>query len=127
MALKAKNSKQNLADMMLENEKLKEKYEDLSESQVKKLDKLPEQELSKDAVDIKETMEEEEYRIPKRKVGRPYEGYSENITRKSIYINNELYDYVMRNYVGYGRKYQSFNKFINSAVKKYLSELDNKD
>ena len=58
MALKAKNSKQNLADMMLENDKLKEKYEDLSESQVKKLDKLPEQELSKDAVDIKETVEE---------------------------------------------------------------------
>ena len=68
--------------------------------------------------------EVEDYNPPRKKRGRPYQGYSENTHVQSIYVRNDLYEYIMINYVGHGRKHQSFNKFVNAAINNYLRQLD---
>lgn len=68
--------------------------------------------------------EVEDYNPPRKKRGRPYQGYSENTHVQSIYVRNDLYEYIMINYVGHGRKHSSFNKFVNAAINNYLRQLD---
>ena len=74
--------------------------------------------------DRKPWEEAEEYNPPRRKRGRPYQGYAENTHVQSIYVRNDLYEYIMINYVGHGRKHSSFNKFVNAAINNYLRQLD---
>ena len=64
--------------------------------------------------------EVDDYNPPRKKRGRPYQGYSENTHVQSIYVRNDLYEYIMINYVGHGRKHTSFNKFVNAAINNYL-------
>lgn len=66
----------------------------------------------------------DDYNPPRKKRGRPYQGYSENTHVQSIYVRNDLYEYIMINYVGHGRKHSSFNKFVNSAINNYLRQLE---
>ena len=68
--------------------------------------------------------EVEDYNPPRKKRGRPYQGYAENTHVQSIYVRNDLYEYIMINYVGHGRKHSSFNKFVNAAINNYLRNLD---
>ena len=68
--------------------------------------------------------EVEDYNPPRKKRGRPYQGYSENTHVQSIYVRNDLYEYIMVNYVGHGRKHSSFNKFVNAAINNYLRQLE---
>ena len=68
--------------------------------------------------------EVEDYNPPRKKRGRPYQGYSENTHVQSIYVRNDLYEYIMINYVGHGRKHSSFNKFVNAAINNYLRQLE---
>ena len=71
--------------------------------------------------------EVEDYNPPRKKRGRPYQGYSENTHVQSIYVRNDLYEYIMVNYVGHGRKHSSFNKFVNAAINNYLRQLEETD
>ncbi len=176
MALKVKNPKKNLADILLEKERLNESYDSSSAVSLKTLGSIPEeiiadkeedkteeklvekpaekpveatkeevikeekkverpiqstgqqsplqqvqQEIQKAPIPIYDT---EYYNPPKKKRGRPYQGYAENTHVQSIYVRNDLYEYIMVNYVGHGRKHQSFNKFVNAAINNYLRQLD---
>ena len=66
----------------------------------------------------------DDYNPPRKKRGRPYQGYSENTHVQSIYVRNDLYEYIMVNYVGHGRKHSSFNKFVNAAINNYLRQME---
>ena len=66
----------------------------------------------------------DDYNPPRKKRGRPYQGYAENTHVQSIYVRNDLYEYIMINYVGHGRKHSSYNKFVNAAINNYLRMLD---
>ena len=50
----------------------------------------------------------DDYNPPRKKRGRPYQGYAENTHVQSIYVRNDLYEYIMINYVGHGRKHSSY-------------------
>ena len=169
MALKVKNPKKNLADILIEKERLNESYDSSSAVSLKTLESIPENEeteedkKNQETVEIKakeeisrpnESMSQntvtqvineplkpapadisgeavrrpiydmEDYNPPRKKRGRPYQGYAENTHVQSIYVRNDLYEYIMINYVGHGRKHTSFNKFVNAAINNYLRMLD---
>ncbi len=166
MALKVKNPKKNLADILIEKERLNESYDSSSAVSLKTLEQSPEGEEAAEKAEIitkEEAKEEkrpvksiekrppveeekpavkevipvpapvqerkpweevEEYNPPRKKRGRPYQGYAENTHVQSIYVRNDLYEYIMINYVGHGRKHSSFNKFVNAAINNYLRQLD---
>lgn len=169
MALKVKNPKKNLADILIEKERLNESYDSSSAVSLKTLESIPENEEPEEDKQIQEisgveTKKEnngpnesigqniekqvinepskpvladvsgdavrrpiydmEDYNPPRKKRGRPYQGYAENTHVQSIYVRNDLYEYIMINYVGHGRKHTSFNKFVNAAINNYLRMLD---
>lgn len=195
MALKVKNPKKNLADILIEKERLNESYDSSSAVSLKTLEQTAEGEETvvqavEEAVKPEKTTEEtenrpiestnkiteeqihpsvpsiaiskqqpveapmqapqavykqdvtdttsrpvymqerkpweedEDYTPPRRKRGRPYQGYAENTHVQSIYVRNDLYEYIMINYVGHGRKHTSFNKFVNAAINNYLRQLE---
>ena len=177
MALKVKNPKKNLADILIEKERLNESYDSSSAVSLKTLESMPESaeaeiivekaemksntedapadrpiesmsqhadiplkkpiekpaetqpvypapaEVSKEAV-RRPIYDMDDYNPPRKKRGRPYQGYAENTHVQSIYVRNDLYEYIMVNYVGHGRKHTSFNKFVNTAINNYLRMLD---
>ncbi|MCR5420427.1 MAG: hypothetical protein K6E98_05440 [Lachnospiraceae bacterium] len=126
MSLKAKNSKENLADMLIEEQRLKQSFESSSAAGLKKLETSAEKEeiTGRPEPPVFSLEYEEPYEIPRKKRGRPYKGYAENTHVQSIYISNEIYDYLMTNYVGHGKRHSSFNKFVNGAINYYLRMLE---
>jgi hypothetical protein len=192
MALKAKSSKKNLADRLIEEERLKKSFESSSAVSLKTLESIPGQGIHENEQEKSESLneavnesidrpnesiltpvqpeitaekavrneapvtpvvmpeqqyiqpvniqsvnttpymtgmprpvyQESEYVVPRKKRGRPYQGYAENTHVQSIYVRNDLYEYIMTNYVGHGRLHQSFNKFVNAAINSYLRNIE---